>query len=117
MKTIGVCADLRYCRIRLAVSRPSMSGMFDVQQDHRELHLQDVAQRLLPRPGADDVLLQFVQDGAEDDMLFRQVVHHQDVDFLLCPLLRRRGSHPGLHWCSHARRTDSRSWVFTGLDR
>ena len=42
----------------------------DVEQDDRELHLQDVAQRLLPGPRADDVLVQLVEDGAKDDVLF-----------------------------------------------
>jgi hypothetical protein len=96
--------------------QPVDVGHVDIQQDHRELHLQDVAQRLLPGPGTDDVLVQLVEDGAEDDMLLGQVVHHQDIDSVLFARARQR-CRTGFHWCSHARRTDSRSCVFTGLDR
>ena len=51
----------------------------DVEQDDREVVAQDAAQRLLARPGGDEVLAQLVEDGPVDQKLLRQVVHDQDV--------------------------------------
>ena len=59
----------------------------DVQQDDGKLVLQYEAQRFFPGARADDVLAQFIQDRSKDDMLFMQVVDHQDVDFFLCAKL------------------------------
>ena len=88
-----------------------------IEQDHREFLLQDVAQRLLARTRTDDVLAQLVQDASENDVLFREVVDHQDVDLLLLQGQRNARLCSAGHWCSHARRTASRSCVLTGFER
>ena len=64
MKMMGVCAEFLYWRIRLGRLEAVDVRHVDVEQDDRELRLQDVLQRLLPGTGADDVLVQVVQDGA-----------------------------------------------------
>jgi hypothetical protein len=43
-----------------------------VEQDHRALVVEQPAQRLLARGSGDDVLLQLLEDGAEDHRLSRR---------------------------------------------
>ena len=56
-------------------------GHVDVEQDHRELALQHLAQRLGARAHHDQVLAQLLQDRLEDQQLFLQVIDDQDVAF------------------------------------
>ena len=62
-----------------------------VQQDHREVLVQDVLQRLLARLGLDQVLAELGQDGLQDDELVGTVVHEEDADLLLRAVPRGHG--------------------------
>ena len=55
----------------------------DVEQDHGEFLLQQVAQRLPTGTRRDEVLAQALEDRLVDQELLGQVVDHQDVDLLV----------------------------------
>jgi hypothetical protein len=54
----------------------------DVEQDHREVGLQQLLQRLAARGGLHQVLAEVAQDRLEREQLVRAVVDEQDVDLL-----------------------------------
>ena len=88
-----------------------------VQQDQREVPLQKVAQRLLPRRGLDRVGVQRGQRLFQREQVARIVVHQQDA----CPRLLGPGrGHRAYcrladHRISHARSVASRRSTSTGL--
>ena len=80
---IGVCG-------RLAAAADHRGGLeavhvrhVDVEQDHRELALEQEPQRLPSRMRRDHVLAEAFEDGLVDQEFLGQVVHDQDVDFLV----------------------------------
>ena len=87
---VGVGGDEDDRRVRRALVAADQRGRLeavdvghvDVEQDHRELARQHLAQRLGARADEDQVLLQLLEHGPEDQQLLLQVVDHQDVDLL-----------------------------------
>ncbi len=78
-------------RVRRLAAAPDHGGRLqpvhvrhvDVEENDREFRVEQVPQRLSPRPGLHQVLAQSLQDRVVDQELFLQVVHHQDVDLLV----------------------------------
>jgi hypothetical protein len=101
--------------------QPVDVGHVDVQQDHRELARQYLAQGLGARAHADDVLLQVLQHRLEDHQLLGQVVDDQDVHLVAVTVLDRglgrAGRQKGFQRHSHPLKTASRCCGSTGLDR
>ena len=65
-------------------------GHVDVEQDHRELAVQHLAQRLGARAHHDEVLPELLENAAEDQQLLGQVVDDQDVGFFFAHEIRDR---------------------------
>src|SRR5262249_25911675 len=65
-----------------------------VEQNHGEVVRQYLAQRLRPRGGGDNVLLQILKQRLENKHLLGQVVYDENVDFVHCPLSVVRGQSP-----------------------
>jgi hypothetical protein len=57
-------------------------GHVDVEQDRRELGLEDLLQRLRARAGADQVVAEVLENGLEDEELLRQVVDDENAGAL-----------------------------------
>jgi hypothetical protein len=66
-----------------------------VEQDHREILVQDVLQGLLAGLGLDQVLAQLGQDRLQHDELVGPVVDQEDVDLVVRQAAR--GAHPSGH--------------------
>jgi hypothetical protein len=71
---------------RLAARADELGGLqavharhVHVEQDHRALVVEEPAQRLLARGRGDDVLVELLEDGAEDHPLVEPVVDDEDV--------------------------------------
>ena len=87
LQLVGVGGDEDDRRVRRALVLADQLGGFeavdvghvDVEQDHRELALQDFAQRLASGADEHQVLPQVFEHGAEDQQLLCQVVDDQDV--------------------------------------
>ena len=96
-------------------------GHVDVEQDHRELARQHLAQRFRARAHHHQVLVELLEDRAEDEQLLRQIVDDQDVGFFfahrLSPGLCAGPSSGVVHRCSQPRSTESRCSRSTGFDR
>ena len=58
-------------------------GHADVDQDDRDLVLEQVFKRLAARGGDDEVLAELLQDHLIGEQLGRLIVHEEDVDFLM----------------------------------
>src|SRR5579871_1396288 len=100
-----------------------------VQENHRELVLEQQFERLFTGGRGEYLLLQLLQNRLERDELVRAIVNHQyfggsgvrglitPVHRSHVPILCRRlcGCLP--HLCSHERRTESKISVSTGLDK
>ncbi len=54
----------------------------DVEEDHREVMLQDELQRVGARPGGDDVFVELFQDRAQNQEVLGKIVYDQNVDFI-----------------------------------
>ena len=65
-----------YERRRLQTVKPRH---VDVQQDHREVLAQDMLQRFFAGRRGDEILAEIFQNGAEDDVLIRPIVDHEDI--------------------------------------
>ena len=86
----------------------------DVDQDHGDVGLQQVLQRLAGRVGGDQGVAEPAEDGLVGQQLRRLVVDQQDVDAIDAG---GRGGHRGAYLCSHMRSTESSCSVLTGLAR
>ena len=89
---IGVCRVRSRCRIRSAVSKPSMPGIWTSIRISAKSSLEQPAQRLDAGAGPDEVLAQLAQRRLEDEEVAGRVVDHEDVDLRL----GRHGRSPGL---------------------
>jgi hypothetical protein len=102
---------------------PVDTGHVHVEEDHGEIPLQHLAQRLLTRVDVNEVLSELVEDRLEDDVLVRSIVDDEDV----CALAgdrqrtaqRRLACHADalVQLPSHAWSTPIMSSVSTGFDR
>ena len=54
----------------------------DVEEDHREVMLQDELQRVGARPGCHHVFVELFQDRAQNQEVLGKIVHDQYVDFI-----------------------------------
>ena len=63
--------------------KPVHAGHVDVEQNDREIVFQHVPQRLAPGVGADDVLVQILEDRLQREQLLRPVVDDQDAGLVV----------------------------------
>ena len=90
-------------------------GHVDVEQDRRELGLEDLLQRLRARAGADQVVAEVLENGLEDEQLLRQVVDDEDAGALAIVFAEVVEFRVQRH--SQPLRTASRFIGSTGFDR
>ncbi len=119
---VGVGGDEDDRRVGAALVAPDQRGGLeavdvghvDIEQDHRELAGQHLAQRLGARTHEHEVLVQLLQHRLEDQQLLLQVIDDQDVD-----LVGRFGHRTACACAQHSqpRSTASRCIGSTGLDR
>ncbi len=81
-KMIGVCSDFFRCRIRAAVSKPSISGMLTSSRIRAKVLVRAAggSSPPAPRAHANDVLPQVVEDCLQRNELLGHVVDDQDID-------------------------------------
>ena len=90
-----------------------------VHDDDGDVGFQQVYERLPPRPGLNQILVQFTENDFIAEQLVRLVIDHENIDFLV-----RAHSSPSessfffrRYRCSHIRSADNSWSVLTGLAR
>lgn len=83
MKIIAVFWKRGCSRIIAASSKPSSFGHADVDQDHRDLGLEQHLQSLATGRGDHEVLAEILQDHLIGEQLGRLVVDEEDVDLFV----------------------------------
>ena len=84
----------------------------DVDQNDRDVDLEQVFQRLAAGGGDDEILAELLQDDFIGEQFGRLIVNQQDVYFLVVHHLRAPHQR-----CSHIRMASSNCSVLTGLAR